>query len=246
MSSATTGLGFTVWDEKISTTNVLNRVLMKASTQFYAGDACVMASGILTQATAAQLPTYIFQVMITPSTALRPATANLSTTLGESALCVIASPELKFYTPLVANSAPTFNGTACNSNSTVTSVVFTGAGSTNDFVGGQVWIDNLQQQRVITADSVSGGVHTFTVTPAFSRAPTTGDTLRAVPWSRGATAVKLAATVPYQGISTAVADVSGGHVNIEAVVLGTIYDGPDGGNTVRQGGYIPYAIVSFS
>jgi hypothetical protein len=256
MTAATTGLGFQPYSETISTSNILQRYMLTASTQFYEGDALILTDGIAGQ-TASQtaLPTHIFQVMITPYTLLRPAATNLTTTLGEKGLMVPVTsgvagglPALTWLTPLAANSGiPPFNGTACNANSSTTSVVFTGAGSTNDFATGSVYIPSLGQQRTVTADVVSGGVHTFTVTPAFSRAPTTGDTLIAVPFSAGSIGVKLDATNSYQGISAAVADKTGGHVDIVAVVLGAIQEGGDLGYTLnRFAGGIPYAVVYFA
>jgi hypothetical protein len=255
MTAATTGLGFQPYAETISTSNILQRHLLTASNQFYEGDACILTDGILGQTSSATaLPTHIFQVMITPYSILRPATANLTTTLGEKGLSVPVGnvagglPILTWLTPLVVNSGiPPFNGTAANSNSTATSVVFTGSGSTNDFATGTVFIPSLNQQRTITADTVSGGVHTFTVIPAFSRAVTTGDTLIAVPFSPGSIGVKLDATNSYQGISTAVADKTGGHVDIVGVSLGGILEGGDQGYTLnRFNGGVPYAIVMFA
>jgi len=247
MSAATTGLGFELWKEGIATQEVYDRVQMKASTQFYDGDACIMTDGILAQVTAAQLPSHIYTVMVTPSTQLRPGTANLSTTIGERCLAAIIHSSLKFYSPLVANSLPTFNGTAANANSTATSVLFTGAGSTGDFNTGTIYVPSLGQQRTVTNDVVGGGVHTLTVTPAFSRPVTTGDTIILVPFSQQNIGVKFAATVPYQGVSTAVADLTGGHINIQEVVLGP--QGPDvtTGNTILySGNFVPYVVVTFS
>lgn len=255
MAAATTGLGFQLWTENITADNVCQRYLLTASTQFYENDALVLSDGIAGQASAqTSLPTHIFVNMITDSSMLRPGTQNLTTTLGEAGLMVPCSSgvaggmsPLNFWTPLTGNSVPTINGTAANSNSTATSVLVTFTGSTNDFATGTVYIPSLQQQRVITADSVSGGVHTFTVTPAFSRAVTTGDTVVAVPFSPGSVGVKLAPTVPYQGVSTAVADKTGGHVNIVGVTLGPVFDGPNRGNAVTNiNGGVPYAIVNFS
>lgn len=254
MAAATTGLGFQLWTENFTVDNVLQRYLLTASNQFYENDACVLTDGILGQ-TASQtaLPTHIFCNMITDSTMMRPGTQNLTTTLGEKGLAVPVgavagglSP-LNFWTPLTGNSVPTINGTAANANSSTTSVLVTFTGSTNDFATGTVYIPSLQQHRTITADTVSGGVHTFTVTPAFSRAVTTGDTVIAVPFSAGSIGVKLAPTVSYQGISTAVADKTGGHVNIYGVILGPSYEGPNLGNSYSSiNGGVPCAIVNFS
>jgi hypothetical protein len=254
MSAATTGLGFQLWTENISTDNVMQRYLLTASNQFYENDAMLLVDGIAGQTSSqTAIPSHIFVTMITDSTMLRPGTQNLTTTLGERGLMVPTGAVaggiglLNFWTPLAGNSVPTINGTAANANSTATSVLVTFTGSTNDFATGTVYIPSLQQQRTITADVVGTGVHTFTVTPAFSRAVTTGDTVIAVPFSAGSLGVKLAPTVTYQGVSTAVADKTGGHVNIVAVVLGPIQEGPNLGNTISSiNGGQPYAVVNFS
>jgi hypothetical protein len=257
MTAATTGLGFQPYDENISTSNILQRHLLTASTQYYENDACILSDGIAGQISTAEggPVTHIFQVMVTPAAVLRPGTANLSTTAGEKGLFVPVGTgvaggfqPLNFLTPLTANdSIPPINGTACNSNSTATSVLVTAAGSTNDYATGTIYIPSLQQQRTITADTVSGGVHTFTVTPAFSRAVTTGDTAIVVPFSPGSVGIEHDSTNPYQGISSQVADKTGGHVNIVKVVLGAIQEGADLGYTLTkmQGG-TPYAVVNFS
>ena len=60
----------------------------------------------------------------------------------------------------------------------------------------------------------------MTVAPAFSRAPTVGDTLRAVPWGPGYMGgVKLMASTYCKGISVAVADKTGGPIAIYNVDL---------------------------
>lgn len=255
MASATTGLGFQFWTENLTADNVLQRYLLTASTQFYEGDALVLSDGIAGQASAqTSLPTHIFVNMITDSTLLRPAATNLTTTLGEKGLMVPVGSGVaggfapfNFYTPLIGNSVPPINGVAANSNSTTTTVLVTASGSSNDYATGTIYVPSLQQQRTITADTVSGGIHTFTVTPGFSRAVTTGDTVIVVPFSPGSVGVKLAPTVVYQGVSTAVADKTGGHVNIMGVVLGPVYEGPNQGNSIAFiNGGIPYAIVNFS
>jgi|SRR5665213_344916 len=254
MSAATTGLGFQLWNENFTVDNVCQRYQLTASTQFYENDAMILLDGIAAQVSSqTSVPTHIFVNMITDYSMMRPAAQNLTTTLGEAGLIVPVGAVaggmglLNFYTPLIANSLPTINGTAANANSTATSVLVTFTGSTNDFATGTVYIPALQQQRTIIADVVSGGVHTFTVAPGFSRAVTTGDTVIAVPFSGGSLGVKLAPTVPSQGISTAVADKTGGHVNIVKVVLGPIQDNGNLGNTLNSfNGGQAYAIVNFS
>jgi hypothetical protein len=249
-------LGFALWSENRSTSDICQQYRLAASTQFYDGDALILTDGIASQVTTqTALPTHIFMNVVTDAKMNRPPAQNQTTAAGQRGLMTPVSSgvagglsALNFTTPLRgAYSAPTFNGTACNTNASATSVVFTGAGSTNDFATGTVYIPSLQQIRTITADTVSGGVHTFTVTPAFSRAPTTGDTLIAVPFSPGSVGVKLAPTNPFQGISTAVADKTGGHVNIVDVYLGAVWEGAQIGQTLSliQGG-TPFAVVNFS
>jgi len=214
------GSGFQFHKAKSAGAGPTEKVKGLASTQYARGDALVVTAGTGTKASATSKITHIVEAMYTRDDLNRPATELLTTAKDEPLFCIpVAGGNIILRSDLRGDAAPPINGTACNSNSTTTELKVTAAGSTNDYNDGQCYVPELDEQRLITADSVSGGVHTFTVTPAFRRAPTTGDTVIAVPFSKGATAVKLNATTPHQCISTAVADKTGGHVKIEDVDL---------------------------
>jgi hypothetical protein len=140
--------------------------------------------------------------------------------------------------------AATYDGTAANSNTANNTVIWTGTGSTanTDFLGGAIYVNELGQQGIITALSVSGGsggtytatvqgvIQTKTRQPVspptggtaggFSQAVTTGNTIRVVPWGPGYRGgVKFQATNPQQGVSVAIADKTGGCLYIYDVEL---------------------------
>jgi hypothetical protein len=115
--------------------------------------------------------------------------------------------------------AATFEGNA-NSNSTANQVLFTAAGASNAYDGGTLYCNETGQQFVIVSDTAGGGVHTVTIFPTPAVALTTGNTIRVVPWGVGYVGgVKLMATTPQQGISTALGDDTGGHLLIHSVNL---------------------------
>lgn len=226
--------GFALIDQDIAgSTAPLREARAVASTQYYQGDAGVITNGHFTRsASQTDKPAGIFNSMSVDKVTMRPATKNLSTS-GSTLELISYNPakgsRLRYKTLLTGVDAPPINGTAANSNAVTTTVKVTASGSSNDYVGGTVYASNGESRR-ISADSVSGGVHTFTVTRAFSRAITTGDTIIVVPFGAGIEGVKLSSTDPAQGISTATADKSGGYVDIQEVDL-----------SVK----VPYAVVSF-
>ena len=197
-----------------------------SGTQYTQGDACYVSTstagttgGLVIQADSQTVqPEYVFLSMVTPGSQLRPATFNKVTSDYEMLeLIEVAGTSIVLNTQFAA---ATFDGTACNANAVTNNVVFTGAGANDDFTGGTVYIPELNEQRYVIDDAVSAGVHTLTVAPAFSRAPTTGDTLRLVPWGPGYRGgVKLQSANPQQGISVAVADKTGGALFIYGVNL---------------------------
>lgn len=226
--------GFILYDrDDTAFKAVMRQFIAKPSTQFAGGDALVFVNGRLEQAaTAANQVDAILNCIVTPASLARPATANLTTTLGEEAQYIPCRGNgLKFKTNLDGDAVPPINGTACNANAVTNIVKVTAAGSTNDYVGGTIFCNG--EQRTIVTDVVGAGVHTFTTNKAFTRAITTGDTAIVVPFSRGTRGVKLGAATMYTGISSAVADKSGGKVDIEDVSLNNL------------AGNQPYAIVSF-
>jgi hypothetical protein len=112
------------------------------------------------------------------------------------------------FTPLV-------DGLACQSNASTTTVkVALTDGSSSDLVGGLVYVVELDQYRVITANTYSSNVVTITVAEAFTTAPTTTHTCRVVPFGFGTTALKLDSSNPHKAISNAIADLTGGNVRI--------------------------------
>lgn len=212
--------GFEIVNTRSAGAGVIEEVKSVASQQYVRGAMLAVTAGLAALVTATGKGTHIFQGLITPVNLLRPAVENLSTAAGERVEGArVEGGDVVLKSELRAQSAPPINGVACNTNASATSAVVTAAGSTNDYNNGTCYVPELDQQRLITADSVTTGVHTFTVEPAFSRAPTVGDTLIAVPFCKGATAVKFAATNPHLGIGTAVADKTGGNNKIEDVDL---------------------------
>lgn len=200
--------------------SVLRQHIGAASTQFAKGDALTMSGGILIRSTAALKVHGILNAMITPSSVARPATELLTTTAGELLQYVpCMGGDLIFETDMTGGDVPTINGTAVNSGSTTTALV-TAAGSTDDYTGGTIYFPETDTTHRITADSVSGGVHTFTFVPLAPRAIASTDTARVVPFGAGSsTAVKLSASTASLGVSTAIADKTGGQVKIEAIDL---------------------------
>jgi hypothetical protein len=183
-----------------------------ADTTHYAG----LAIQIPAQTSPAQ---YIFLAMVSDKSYLRPPVFDEPTAAYEYLELIEVNK-----TSIVMNTQfplATFDGVATNTNAVANEIVFTGAGSTNDFTGGQVYVNELAQQFTILDDVVAAGAHTLTVAPAPPVTISTGYTLRVVPWGPGYTGgVKFQATNPQQGISVAVADKTGGPVFIYGVDLG--------------------------
>lgn len=188
---------------------------------------------------------FVFMTMKSAPQYLRPAVFN-DPVYNEAPLLYDVNKTAFVFRNQVA--ACTYDGTACNSNTANNTVIWTGTGTTaaTDFLGGTIYINELGQQGIITALSVSGGsAGTYTATVqgviyikgpkdrqppsppsggtngGFSQAPTTGNTLRVVPWGPGYRGgVKFQATNPQQGVSVAIADKTGGCLYIYDVELG--------------------------
>lgn len=200
------------------------------------------SSGLLTQVAAGNaVGQFVFMTMQSARQYLRPATFN-DPVYNEAGLVLdVDKSPLVFGTQFAA---ATYDGTACNANTANNEVIWQGTGTTlaTDFIGGAIYINELQQQGIITALSVSAGtngIYTATVqavknvrthfpvdTPTggtnggFSQAPTTGNTLRVVPWGPGYRGgVQFQATNPQQGISTTIAGKTGGCLYIVDVQL---------------------------
>lgn len=191
-------------------------VIGTADTQFAKGDAVEIVNGIAQKISADT--DYVYGIVDAVETKLmRPATEFKTAAAGERLeLIVMAGTGMTAecdITPLV-------NGVAADANSDATKVVLTLASlNDNDLIGGQVYIPELDEQRVITEHDESGAVQTLTVTPAFRRAVTTGDTILAVPQSVGDVQVKLDPSNPHLRVAVTIAGLAGGHIQIDGVDL---------------------------
>ena len=216
-------MAFDIHETLSAGAGVPEEILVTASTQFYPGELLLVANGIGGKVTATSKATHRFISLVTPPDKVRPSTFNLTTTAGEKALAErIDNSQVILKSPLKGNMAPPANGVACNTNASATSVKFDHAAADGAFAAGTVYIPELGQQRQITADVKVSSEHTLTVTPAFRRAPTVGDTVIAVAFSKGSSAVKFDSTTPSLGVSTAVGDISGGQNKIEDVDLANL------------------------
>jgi hypothetical protein len=233
-----TATGFWVDRESPGISDLIRQVRAPNGMQFSEGDACYISTstttsgpnttydaGLLIQADAQTSPVrYTFLAMVSDKSYLRPATFNLISSAFE--MCeVIECSEAYAAHAITLNTQfalATIDGTAANANSTTNNVLVTAAGSTNDYNGGQLYVNETGQQYTIINDTVGAGVHTFTIAPAPAVAITTGNTVRVVPWGPGYVGgVKLQSSNPQQGISVAVADKTGGPLFIWGVDLAT-------------------------
>lgn len=215
-------MSFKTHENRAGGAGALVKVRTVASTQYTSDQLCKVTLGVLTICAAqGDKPTHKFVCIETPPSLPQQAIKDKSTAAQEMALCVpIGGSCIFMRRELVGNSVPQINGVACNANAVATTLKVTKAGdSANDYLEGECFVPEIGEQRHITADAYGANEHTFTVAPAFSRAPTTGDTVVAVPFSRGFTSVKLGATAPDLNISTVPADDNGGNLKIEDVVL---------------------------
>lgn len=233
--------GFWIDRELPGVEDAITQRICAPNVQFAEGDACIQSTdttgvtgGLLIQAaTQTTSPRYIMLSLMAqtalstqsgkfPSGPLRQATYDLSLTsaTGGSLAEVIdlgIAPQIVAQTQFAL---ATIDGTAANSNSTTNLVLVTAAGSADDYTLGQLYVNETGQQFTILDDTVSGGVHTFTIFPTPAVAITTGNTVRVVPWGPGYVGgVKLQSSNPQQGISVAVADKTSGHLLIESVNL---------------------------
>lgn len=227
--------------------NINTRMSLVNATQYTEGDALKLSTtsgsaGLLLQVAAGTDPgQFVYMTMRSARQYLRPAVFN-NPVYNEAGLVLDVDK-----TPLVfANqfAAATYDGTACLTNTVNNQVQWVGTGTTaaTDFLGGTIYIPQLNQQGVITTLSVSGGSNgTYTATVAgvkdmgtkyevtaptggtqggFSQAPTVGNTVRVVPWAAGyGGGVQFQATNPQQGISVTIAGKTGGVLYIFDVDL---------------------------
>lgn len=189
------------WVKSLNGTRDVRRtdeVVAAASTTFVKGDALKFTSGKLALAGTTDTVEYISDQTLTTSSAT------------EDYLDVIKVDGNVFevgFTPLI-------NDGACSSGSTTTALTALTDGSTSDLVGGLVYCKELDETRIITANTYSSNVVTITVGKAFSRAITSSDTVRVVPFGYGSKAVRLSGE---DGISTTIAGATGGKVAIYKV-----------------------------
>lgn len=209
---------------------VVEELLAAPSTLFKLGDMLNVANGIASRVTAAGKATHLLIAPHPFDSTNRPVTLDssqqftTSAALGDKIQAVrVDNGQVITKSKLTGTSAPLVNGTAANANAVVSQVVFDAAGIANGaLVGGTVFVPGLGHAR-ITGDTKVSNTHTLDIHPSFRRAATTGDTVFAVPFSKGLTTVKFDATTPSQGIGTAVADASGGNNKIEDVDLLNLY-----------------------
>jgi hypothetical protein len=218
------GSGFHVYKRRAAGADVAEKLPSVASTTYVYGDmlTVIPASGMKGQAkkvAAADKGTHIYEGMV-PQLEVYRNPADTSTAAQEP---VLGTPvagglvEVKSY--LTGDAVPLINRANANANSTATEVKVTAATSDNDYDGGTIYCPELDEQRQISDSQDTAGEVTFTVEPAFSRPVTTGDTVIAVPFGKGSTAVKFNATSPHQCLDTDPANKTGGHNKIEEVNL---------------------------
>jgi hypothetical protein len=220
--------GFWVDRSNPGVSDLIRQIRMPNTVQFSEGDACYVSTadgtgGLIIQADSQTAPVaYVFLSMVADKSYLRPATFDEAVVNEYAELIEVSDGYSGF--PIVLNTqfaAATFDGTATTSNSVANEIHFTGtSGSADDFTGGQVYVNELNQQFTIIDDDTSTTSHVYVVAPTPPVTISTGYTIRAVPWGPGYVGgVKLQATNPQQGISTALADKTGGPLYIYNVDL---------------------------
>jgi hypothetical protein len=233
------GSGFHVFKSSAGGASPVEQIYSVASTTYTRGDAVTVdpLAGVTGQANkvaTGDKATHIVEAMITAANLVAPSPPAAGVAWGqqftstancEPLLCIPLTGEksiIKSY--LTGDATPITNGLACQTNASLTTIIFptTGnPGAANDFTGGIVYCVELEEQRLVTACSVGGGNYTCTVNAPFTQAPTTGNTVIAVPFSKGTPAVKFNTTgVAYQSLDVTVAGKTGGTNRIEDVVLG--------------------------
>lgn len=197
-----------------------------ASTTYSAQCALIFSKGRLTPATSQTDKVIgIFNAKITRAQDIIPANKLVTNDPSEDIQYIPAgaqAPSEVFETVLDGTAgadAPIFNGDAIPAGSTTTAVKVTDttSGTNGDFDGGVLAING--EQRNIVTSTVAAGVWTLTLESALSAAPVAGDLVYVNYWNAGQLGVKLSAGTPSKGVSTALADKTGGYVNIVDVDL---------------------------
>lgn len=112
---------------------------------------------------------------------------------------------------------PLLNDVTVVSSTSTTVVCAASAGSSNDMRGGVVRVAG--QDRLIASNTYGGGNVTITVSEAWDVNPTTSDSVRAVSFGPGTTALKLNSSTPQNLLSTTLGDETGGKVRVIDVNL---------------------------
>lgn len=198
-------MAFTYIRSRDGNTDIIRDDLqLKVSGTCSIGDALEFASGKLQRASAQDdTPEYV---------ALEAATAT-STSL--TTVKVIEVGRSVFQVGIT----PLLNESTCSSGSTTTAVCTMSAGSSNDMVGGVVYIKDTNEHRIISANSYGGGNVTITWVEPTSSAVASGTVISAVPYGPGTRALKLNSSTPYSGLSNAIADITGGSARVRKVDL---------------------------
>lgn len=170
------------------------KMQIAASTTVTKGELLKFSSGKLTQVGATDSAVYLAEETAT----------STSTSLTKINVKRVNNAVLK------VNHTPLVNGVAANSNATTTRVKCALTdGSSSDLVGGFVHCVELNETRIITANTYSSNVVTIDVAEAFSRAVTTGDTLRVTAFGFG-DLMKGDSSTPASAIGSARGDEASG------------------------------------
>lgn len=191
------------WVKSLTGTRDIRRtghVIAAVSTTFTKGDALKFTGGKLAAAGTTDVVEYI-------ADATKTTAASDEETL--DVIKVDGNLFLVSFTPLL-------NDIAVNSGSTTTALAALTDGTSDDLKGGLVYCKETGDTRIITANTYSSNVVTITVGKAFSRALTSSDTIRVVPFGYGSKAVQLSGA---STIATTRAAATGGKVAIYGVSM---------------------------
>ena len=215
--------GFEVCKGRAAGATSTEKVRGAATQQYYIGQLVKVVAGIATVVGATDKPTHVVQTVMPFSDERQLAVEMKTDSRQQYLLCInVTGGLVKMRTQLRGDAVPVIYKAAAQSNATPTTVIvpFTGAAD-DDFNDGFIYCHELNEVSQITDGTGSANVETFTVSPAFSRAVTVGDTITAVPWCHGKTAVRLNATDPSMCMSVNVAGKTGGQMKIEELDFNT-------------------------
>ena len=202
---------------------VMESILGLANTQYNPGDMLSVTAGIATKATATSKGTHVFNAVKTDPSLLRPLSPNATTGRGERVLAEKISGTTCHVVSQLLTALMDLYSVASAANTVANTVVIPSATGTNgNFVGGLLYIAELNQTFLITASTYAALAYTFTVQgPIGSYANPltigTGYTISVLPWAQGYFGVKFASSNPSQGLDPSLANATGGFNKIEAV-----------------------------